>query len=342
MHTLISTAYAADILSQPDCLRRVDIAEVAGCLEPVSRSFARFRRIVLTGMGASHAALRPLWLTLAGSGHAAWLLDTSELLGSMLPLLDGSSLLIAASQSGRSAEIVALAGEAKRRGVPLVAITNDLASPLAAAAQAVVDIKAGVENAVSTKTYLNTLAATIAIRRSLLSQPFDDTFERAADAMVVYLETMQERIQVMKGSIGLPSRLFYLARGPSLAAAEYGALITKEAAKWPVEAQSAAQFRHGPLELADERLTAVVLSGGGLRERELNASLVSDLMTYGARAFCLDVNPPDPVFTMPVVSEDARPLAEVLPLQLLSIAIAEQTGTQPGVFRHLKKVTTVE
>jgi glucosamine--fructose-6-phosphate aminotransferase (isomerizing) len=342
MTTSARTAYAADILSQPDCLRRVDMPAIGKSLASISPSFGQFRKIVLTGMGASHAALRPLWMGFVGKGYPAWRVETSELLASMLPLLDSSTLLIMASQSGRSAEIIAGIEEATSRRSVVVAITNDPASPLAAGARAVVNINAGIENAVSTKTYLNTLAAAIAIRRALLGEPFDDTLPRAADALAAYLESLQDRIQVMKDSIGLPDRLFYLARGASMAAAEYGALIMKEAAKWPVEAQSSAQFRHGPLELADERLTAVILSGGADRERELNSALATDLRGYGAKVFRLDRAPSEPALRMPDIPGEARSLAEALPLQLLTIAIAEQAGTEPGVFRHLSKVTTVQ
>ena len=336
------TPYAADILSQPDYLRRIDMAAVRESLVSVSLGFDRFSKILLTGMGASHAALRPLWIALVRKSHPAWLVESSDVLGAMLPLLDRSTLVIVASQSGRSAEIVALADEAQSRQSPILAITNDLASPLAAAATAAVDIRAGVENAVSTKTYMNTLAAGIAVRRSLLSEPLDDTVDRTADALAGYLEGMQNRIEVMKERIGLPDRLVYLARGSSLAAAEYGALIMKEAAKWPVQALSSAQFRHGPLEIADERLTAVVLSGEDQKERELNAALVTDLKRYGAKTFQLNADPNDPALAMPKVVGDARPMAEAVPLQLLTIAIAEQSGIEPGVFRHLSKVTTVQ
>jgi len=341
-HDVAESAYAADILSQPDCLRRVRMGEVASSLQQVVGSLGRFTRIVLTGMGASHAALRPLWLSLIGKGYPAWLLESSEVLASALPLVDRSTLLIVASQSGRSAEIIALAGEASERGAMMLAITNDVGSPLARAAHAVVEIKAGIENAVSTKTYINTLGATISIRRILFGEPIDDVLDRTADALSIYLDTMAGRVRAMKDAVGVPERLFFLARGRSLAAAECGALIMKEAAKRPIEAQSVAQFRHGPLELADERLTVVLLAGSQPRDRELNAALDADLRTHGARTFLLDTNPPDAIMAIPPVLDDARPIAEILPLQLLSVAIAEQTGVVPGVFRHLSKVTTVQ
>ena len=335
------SAYVADILAQPQCLRQLTLSEIAEATGSLSGDLASYSRVVLTGMGASHAALRPLWLTLVGAGHPAWLLDSSELLASLLPLIDSSTLVIAASQSGRSAELVALADEVGARGGKLLAITNDVLSPLARHAQIIVDIRAGEENAVSTKTYMNTLAAGLAIGRILLEQPMDEVLHRTADALESYLQGWRAHVHALKEEVGLPERLYFVARGNSLAAAECGALITKEAAKWPVEAQSAAQFRHGPLEMADERLTVVILAGTDDRMRAMNRTLERHLVAYGATAFWLDLGSPSAPFDIPGSAADARPLVEIVPLQLLSLAIAEQAVIEPGVFRHLNKVTTV-
>lgn len=333
------SAYLADILAQPQYLRHLNplhVAEAIGLGDITS-----YRRVILTGMGASHAALRPLWLTLVGMGRSAWLSESSELLASLLPLIDASTLVIAASQSGRSAELVALADEVGMRGGRLIAITNDRQSPLARGAQTTVDICAGEEHAVSTKTYVNTLAVGLVLSRILLEQPVDDVLDRTADAVEAYLQEWRAHVDTLKQEVGLPDRLYFLARETSMSAAECGALITKEAAKWPVEAQSAAQFRHGPLELADARLSVVILAGTDDRMRAMNKTLERDLVAFGARAFRLDHGSPNKPLDIPGTAADARPIVEIVPLQLLSLAIAEQTGIEPGVFRHLSKVTTV-
>ena len=40
-----------------------------------------------------------------------------------------------------------------------------------------------------------------------------------------------------------------------------------------------------------------------------------------------------------IAGREALPIAEILPLQLLSVALAGQTGVEPGAFRHIQKVT---
>ena len=336
-----SSAYISDILVQSDCLRRLKIADVESAIVPRIGAIESYKRIILTGMGSSYAALRPLWTSLVETGHQAWRVDAAECLAHFAPLIDGSTLVIAASQSGRSAELVALADLVGSRGGRLLAITNDLGSPLARKSHAVVDISVGVENAVSTKTYLNTVGVGLALERVFLGRPFDDVLQRTADAIEVYLENWRGRTELIKAALGLPDRLYILARGASLAAAEYGALIVKEAARWPVEAQSVAQFRHGPMELADGRLNVIVIAGGEAIARGHNRALFDDLARYGARPFWLDIESKDHPFAIPDVSPDARWIVEALPFQLLSVALAEQSGIRPGEFRHLQKVTTV-
>jgi glucosamine--fructose-6-phosphate aminotransferase (isomerizing) len=336
-----SSAYISDILVQPDCLRRLQMGHVESEVGAAIGAISRYRRIILTGMGSSYAALRPLWTSLVESGHQAWRVDAAECLGHFAPLIDRSTLVVAASQSGRSAELVALAELVTAQGATLLAITNDLESPLARGADAVVHIGVGVEHAVSTKTYLNTLGAGLALERLFLDRPFDDILEHTADAMDLYLRDWRGRTEQLKVALGLPDRLYFLARGASLAAAEYGALIAKEAARWPVEAQSAAQFRHGPMELADGRLSVIVVAGREPTAWKHNRALFDDLKRYGARPFWLDADGKDGPFSIPGVPADASWIVEALPLQLLSVALAEQSGIPPGEFRHLQKVTTV-
>ena len=149
---VIEGPYLADLLEQPDALRRAcgqlrDIAELREC--PVDR-------IVLTGMGSSHFALYPLYLRLVASGRPSHLVETAELIHYQSDLLSGSSLLIAVSQSGRSAEMVSLM-ERCGPGVKVVAVTNDDSSPLAARADYCLLLAAGPESTVSCKTYVTTM-----------------------------------------------------------------------------------------------------------------------------------------------------------------------------------------
>src|ERR1700680_5077125 len=98
--------FVADIRSQAEGLRRALGGDTARSVAALAG--ARYDRIVLSGMGASLFALYPAWLACVQAGLPAWWIDTGELLHNAQGLLTGNTLLFLTSQSGSSAEIVAL------------------------------------------------------------------------------------------------------------------------------------------------------------------------------------------------------------------------------------------
>lgn len=120
------------------------------------RTTASLGRIVLTGMGASYHALYPLHLRLTRQRLPALLWETSELIPVADDLFDSDTLLIAVSQSGRSAETVRLLDRPGCRPLT-IGVTNDGESPLAAKSHVVLPLRAGTECSVSCKTYVASL-----------------------------------------------------------------------------------------------------------------------------------------------------------------------------------------
>src|SRR5215831_4834547 len=84
---------------------------------------ARFQRIVLTGMGGSYFGLRPLCIELAANGWAPMMVETSELIHYYPHLLAPSTLVIAVSQSGKSAETVRML-EMNTHRASVIGVTN--------------------------------------------------------------------------------------------------------------------------------------------------------------------------------------------------------------------------
>jgi glutamine---fructose-6-phosphate transaminase (isomerizing) len=109
--SLHSNAYVLDILNQPLALRNTlkAFAETDFSIFESLRSqlnSGRLRRIVLTGMGSSFHALHPIFLALIEHNLNAQMIETSELIHYAANLIEPSTLVVAVSQSGRSAEIV--------------------------------------------------------------------------------------------------------------------------------------------------------------------------------------------------------------------------------------------
>jgi glucosamine--fructose-6-phosphate aminotransferase (isomerizing) len=122
-----------------------------------------------------------------------------------------------------------------------------------------------------------------------------------------------------------------------------GALICKEAAKYAVEGMNAADFRHGPMELISPDLLALVLAGSPTTST-FNHNLATDIARHGGRALWMDSESDThlPTLVHPKTSNLVRPLAEILPVQLLTIALAERKDVQPGHFQFVGKVTSKE
>jgi glucosamine--fructose-6-phosphate aminotransferase (isomerizing) len=353
MNPLRKNPYVQDILSQPESLRNALARFDGSTLKPLMEAIhgGGFERIIMTGMGASLHAAYPAWLTLARAGLPAIWVDTAELIHHTRELVTPRTLYWLFSQSGRSAEIVsALDFDLLPRPKALIATVNDLDSPLAKAAQEFSDlstcvpIDATVEKTVSTRTYVNALAVSQLAALALCGQdttPALDAMLETAAAMQSYLESWETRVKQIGELLGYPKRLVLLGRGASLAAAYTGALILGEAAKYSAVPFQAGEFRHGPLELAAHDLSALVFAGPP-ETLELNARLLKDLRGYGTAAFWIGADKQDWQIEIPQVPGIGIPLVEILPVQLLSIHLAQQIGVEPGRFFRSGKVTLEE
>jgi len=346
---MTTNPYVEDILSQPAVLeamlRRLDLTS----LEPVRKKLRQgaFDRIVITGMGASNFGAYPAWLLLCRSGIPACWVDTAELVHYASGLVTERTLLWAVSQSGRSAELAnILQPDAKIKPGMILALTNDPASPLAERAEINLAIDAPEELTVSTRTYVNTLAISQLAALYLTGNPFDaalDELAAVSRSLRSYFGGWQDEVDQLVKSIGLPRSLVILGRGPSMAAAQMGALIQGEASKYPALSMNAAEFRHGPLEMVRDDLTIVALAGPKATV-QLNLRLAEQLSRLGARVFWVGAPAAAGLasIAMPPAEGVGLPIAEVAPFQLLSLALAGQMHIEAGKFLHSGKVTLTE
>lgn len=339
-----ATSFVSEMREQP--ARLAALLESDPARQVGSLNVSGFRRVILSGMGASHYATYPAWLTLVQAGIPAWWIEAGELVHHARELVEPDTLLWLTSQSGFSPEIRALLGGDKAgRPHTLIAMTNDPISPLAAAADVVVEIHAGPEESVSTKSYLNSLVASLLLTHSLLGAPDPrDDVARSGDELARFLgNDWETNLDETSKAIGAPGHVVTLARGAALHAAWTGALVLKEAVRFPAEGMSAGQFRHGPLELAGPQLTAIVVEGEA-STATLNRGLAEDLVAAGSRAFWIGGPAPRGAVPLPFpvgYGIGAR-LGEIVPFQIVAAALARQMGIEPGEFVHSSKVTLGE
>ena len=135
--------------------------------------------------------------------------------------------------------------------------------------------------------------------------------------------------------------LFLTGRGPSLAAVGTGALTIKESDHFAAEGMGSAAFRHGPFEMIG-RHTFLVVFAGADSTRELNARLVRDVRDHGGVAELVSQDSDSCVFRIPPHPAAALPIFEILPVQMITLALGARARREPGRFTVLSKVTTVE
>ncbi len=339
--------YILDILGQPTTLKTALEQFDPAPLVPLAKAIRNneFDRIVITGMGSSLYASYPVWLMLANAGLPALWVDAAELIHHTPGSVTSKTLLWVASQSGKSAEVVSVVDFTRMpKPAALISVVNDLESPLAKAAQYQIPIRAGAEHTVSTRTYVNTLAAGQLAALALLGRDVESARKelmQSANAMESYLADWENRVKQIGKAIGFPKRLAALGRGASLASTYTGTLILGEAAKYLATPYQAGEFRHGPLELASPDLT-VLLFAGPQETRDLNLRLLKDLRSYQVNAFWIGSEKNEWQIEIPDVPAIGMPLMEILPIQMLTIHFAQQIGVEPGHFFRSGKITLSE
>jgi glucosamine--fructose-6-phosphate aminotransferase (isomerizing) len=288
--------------------------------------------------------LEPLTLQLIAHGVNARRIETSELVHHAPRLLDSPSLVIAVSQSGQSAEIVKFLERHGGRKFPLIGVTNTAASPLAGAADTVLLTHAGSEFSVSCKTYVATLAA-LDLMGAVLTRddpgPHRTQLEETASAMDQYLAHWHAYVADLQERLKEIEQMVLVGRGPSLAAVGTGALIIREAARFPCQELSSAAFRHGPLEMISPKLFVLVFRGIP-PTIEHNERLVADIRVLGGNADLVRESLHTSAFALPPVTSAMLPLLEILPPEMISLALARLRGHVPGHFERGSKITVTE
>jgi glucosamine--fructose-6-phosphate aminotransferase (isomerizing) len=301
----------------------------------------RLRRVVLTGMGGSYQILHPLHLHLTASGLDSITAETSELLYAMPALLHADNVIVAVSQSGASAEVVRLL---ERKPAALVGITNTPSSPLARSCDAMVVTRAGEEGGVSCKTAVTSIAALWWVGRQLTGEEPDavrQALDTAAPAAEAYLSQWRDHVAELVTTLEGAKHVFLAGRGASLAAAGLGAMVQKEAAHFHAEGMSSAALRHGPFEMLGPDSFVMVFEGGD-NVRHLNEKLVRDVRETGARAALCGTGVTRGPFALPNADDAVLPILELLPAQMMSLALSYLQGREPGRFERITKVTTEE
>jgi glucosamine--fructose-6-phosphate aminotransferase (isomerizing) len=348
------TPFERDIADQGAVLRRV-IEHYGGAgadtLGTIRALAADAGVVLLAGMGSSLSAARAA-ATRIGAHRAASAVEAGELLHYGLGSVPTGALVVLVSQSGRSAETVAVGERLQARGgLGIAAVTNDPDSPLAALADVTLPILAGEEATVATKTFATTFAVLDAIAAAIVTT--------AGSPVPIIGEEVADAVDRIAADVGVASRaaatmatctsVSLVGRGPAVAVADYGALILKETVALPAEAMPGGSFRHGPLEVCGPDVGLVALAQAG-PARALVVRLAQEASELGSPTWLIGDDAGDlpadngslRVTTLPAVEEGYVPLTMSVPIQRLAADLARRRGRVPGVLLRSQKVTDIE
>lgn len=298
-------------------------------------------RIVFAGMGSSHFASYETWETFSRMGLQAWWLPASELIDVGAGLLTPGTLLCLTSQSGESAEVTQVLKQFDLSKVEVLGITNNPQSNLAKHSNYLVDLKAGPEATVSTKTYLNTLAA-MKLLFSEVSNSYENsrsTLLRTVDSIEKYITDIDLHIESAESLFPYKKNYVCVGRGVAGASSQTAGLILKEAAKMSIEGTTSASFRHGPIEIAGPDLSITFFDHGTEPHNALNIKLASDLISSGSSVTWIGDKGIGTKLPSPDRKGTEFRICDTLAFQTLSFALAARTGVQAGSFAYASKVT---
>lgn len=355
-----------EIHEQPDAI--LDTIRAAAELDPPSLHLSdlplsdaqlqNVNRAVLVGMGTSyHACMIGRTYIERLAGIPAEFENASEF-RYREPIIDQRTLVIAVGQSGESVDTLAAMQEAKQRGALLVTICNTPGSQAVRMADGTVFMRCGPEIAVaSTKTLVGSyvalylLACRLGEARGYLSK---EGMAKALADLSLAPQILGEALKSEAEARTIAQEFYafdhflFLGRGLQFPVAMEGALKLKEVSYIHAEGYAAAEMKHGPISLIDNRMPVVAIAPRDEHYEKMLSNVAEVRARDGiiiALASAGDHEIEDKahfVIRVPEAPPLLRPLATVVPLQFLAYYIALLRGCDIDQPRNLAKTVTVE
>ncbi|MCU1601242.1 MAG: glutamine--fructose-6-phosphate transaminase (isomerizing) [Frankiales bacterium] len=274
------------------------------------------------------------------------------------PVVGRSTLVIAISQSGETADTLEALRHARAQKAWVLAVTNTVGSTVSREADAVFYTRGGPEVAVaSTKAVMAQLAAVYVVGLYLAqvrgTRDTDEVRAHLADLLEMpdLIQEVLDRmgpVRQLARELQDAERVLFLGRHVGYPMALEGALKLKELAYISAEGFPAGEIKHGPIALIEEGTPVVVLAPRHALQAKL-VNNVQEVRARGARTIVIatdgdeSVTPyADTVIRIPDTKSLLTPLLTIVPMQVLSAEIARARGLDVDQPRNLAKSVTVE
>ena len=274
------------------------------------------------------------------------------------PIITPSTLVVAVSQSGETADTLAAIRDARIKGAKVFGITNVLGSPVARESDGVIYTKANKEIAVaSTKSFLGqvvslTLLSLLLaqVKGALSSNQIMVLFSELADTAEQVQEILEDTASIDAAAAACVDgkSAFFIGRGIGAAICYEGALKLKEISYMHAEAYPAGEMKHGPIALLEDGFPVIAVATQGptydktisnLQESRARGAKVVAIATVGDEEIKRHAHH---VIYIPKVRDCFTPITASVPLQLFARSIAVMRGCDVDQPRNLAKSVTVE
>lgn len=272
------------------------------------------------------------------------------------PLLNKNTAVIVVSQSGETADTLAVLRMAKKEGIKVYSITNVVGSSVSREADYVFYTHAGPEIAVaSTKAYTTQLAAfylfaihLAEIRSTVSKISLDDIKNQllCIDDVVSEALKLDNNIKEVSKKIAKENDVYFLGRGLDYFVALEASLKLKEISYIHSDAYASGELKHGPIALIEDGTVVIsictdpeIVSKLGSNVKEV---LARGADTIGFTSCMSDTSAYNNIIELPKIDPLLAPLSAIIPLQLLAYYVCTEKGFDVDKPRNLAKSVTVE
>jgi glucosamine--fructose-6-phosphate aminotransferase (isomerizing) len=328
-----------------------------GGLNLTKQELLNLERVKIIAAGTSyHAGMVGAYL-MEGLARVPCTAELASELRYRNPIVERNTIYFAVSQSGETADTLYAMRELQRKGAKVLGICNVVGSTIPRESDGGVYIHSGPEIAVaSTKAFTSQLTA-LYLFAVLIARMRDLSLERGQEIIkqlesipdqVRYVLAKSDEIKALAAKYAHVEDCLFLGRGLNYPVALEGALKLKEISYIHAEGYSAAEIKHGPIALINEKTPSIFLiPNDGLREK-----VISNMKEVKARqgkviAVCVEGDREveaiaDDTVTIPRMNELMYPFVMIIPLQLFSYYAALELGRNVDQPRNLAKSVTVE
>ena len=317
----------------------------------------RARHFYITACGTSwHAALIGKYILEEFAGIPVHVEYASEFRYREL-IIDSQSVVIAISQSGETADTLAAIQKAKEKGCLTFGICNVVGSSISRETDCGIYTHAGPEIGVaSTKAFtaqvsvLYMLALHLGRKNGFSKKDgiaLTHALHNLGDRVIDVLNQSDHIMTIAKETMDANNYL-YLGRGTNFPVALEGALKLKEISYIHAEGYPAAEMKHGPIALIDEKLPVVFLAPHDQTYEKVLSNIQEVKARKGKVITVTDKITPeleslsDHLIEVLVSHPRTFPILATIPLQLLAYHLAVLRGCDVDMPRNLAKSVTVE